>query len=297
MSRTKPQWLGTYDRHARLRKIETLDLDTQYREITLLFYGDFQSVMMTKGFNGFMFNNAATRISRVLASTGELEHRLAKRVVDTTLLASAVMQYGFKEEAGRDAARRVNAMHNRYNIHPDDFLAVAAEETLGSLELAERYGWRPVTEKEQEALCLFYGHQARAFGGTKELPGSIPELKAFFSHYLDTQLHYEPHNEKLARVLIDWYGERVPGPFRGIFRTLLVADLDPRIIRACGLRQPPKLMKRLARTFLRRVGRKDPVPDGMPSGLEDLVRSVYPNGWTINDLGGVTKPTVSAKAA
>lgn len=286
MSNTKRLWLGTDNPHARLRKIETLDLETQHREITQLFYADFQSVMLTKGFNGFMFNNAATRISRVLGSTGELEHRIAKRVVDTTLLATAVMQHGFKEGQGRDAARRVNAMHSRYDIHPDDFLAVAAEETLGSLELAERYGWRPVTDKEQEALRLYYNHQARAFGSTKELPPTIAEVKLFFSHYLDTSLSFEPQNKKLAQVLIKWYGERVPGPFRGLFRTLLVADLDPRIIRACGLRQPPSIMTQLARLLLRRTGRKDPVPDGVPTGLEELVRSVYPNGWTFDDLGG-----------
>jgi hypothetical protein len=291
---SKPFWLGTDDPHARLRMIETLDLETQYREITQLFYADFQSVMLTKGFNGFMFNNAASRISRILGSTGELERRIAKRVVDTTILATAVMQHGFKEGAGRDAARRVNAMHSRYDIHPDDFLAVAAEETLGTLELAERYGWRPVTSKEQEALRLFYNHQARAFGSTKDLASSIPELKTFFSHYLDTQLNFEPQNEKLARVLIRWYGEQVPGPFRGIFRTLLVADLDPRIIRACGLRQPFKLMKLLAQALMRRTGRKDPVPDGVPNGLEDLIRSVYPNGWTFDDLGGVVKAKTAA---
>jgi len=293
MSRSKPLWLGTEDPQARLRKIETMDLETQYREITQLFYADFQSVMLTKGFNGFMFNNAATRISRVLGSTGELEHRIAKRVVDTTLLATAVMLHGFKADQGREAARRVNAMHSRYDIHPDDFLAVAAEETLGSLELAERYGWRHVTEKEQEALRLYYNHQARAFGSPKELPPSIAEVKLFFSHYLDTALSYEPQNKKLAQSLIKWYGERVPGPFRGVFRTLLLADLDPRIIRACGLRQPLKIMTQLARLLLRRTGRKDPVPDGVPSGLEDLVHSVYPNGWTFDDLGGAKpKPAV-----
>ena len=291
MSSAKRHWLGTNDPYARLRLIETMDLDTQYREITQLFYADFQSIMLTKGFNGFMFNNAATRISRILSSTGELEHRIAKRVVDTTLLATAVMQHGFKEGQGRDAARRVNAMHSRYDIHPDDFLAVAAEETLGSLELAERYGWRSVSEKEQEAVRLYYNHQARAFGSTKELPAPIADLKIFFSQYLDTALSYEPHNKALAHVLIKWYGERVPGPFRGLFRSLLVADLDPRIVRACGLRRPPKVLTHLARLLLRRVGRKDPVPDGVASGLEDLVRSVYPNGWTFDDLGTVkSKP-------
>jgi hypothetical protein len=286
----KSQWLGTGDPNARLRKIESLDLETQYREITQLFYADFQSVMLTKGFNGFMFNNAAPRISRILGATGELERRLAKRIVDTTLLATAVMQHGFKDGEGRDAARRVNAMHSRYDIHPDDFIAVAAEETLGSLELAERYGWRPVTEKEQEALRLYYNQQARAFGSTRPHPASITELKQFFSDYLDRSVFFEPQNRKLGQVLLNWYGERVPWPLRSLFQKLLIADLDPRITRACGLPKPSKVMQRLTRVMLRLLGRKDPVPDGGPNGLQALVQSVYPNGWTYSDLGSTPGP-------
>jgi hypothetical protein len=128
--------------------------------------------MLTKSFSGFMFTFAAPRISRVLSATGELEHRIAKRVVDTTLLATAVLQHGFKG-TGRDAARRINSMHSRYDIHPDDFVAVGSEEVLGSLELAERYGWREVTDKEREAVRIFYSHQARAFGSPKLLPASV----------------------------------------------------------------------------------------------------------------------------
>jgi hypothetical protein len=52
-------------------------------KIATLFYTDFQSVMTPKSFNGLMFTYAAPRISRVLATTGESEHRIAKRVVDT----------------------------------------------------------------------------------------------------------------------------------------------------------------------------------------------------------------------
>jgi uncharacterized protein (DUF2236 family) len=231
-----------------------------------------------------MFTYAAPRISHVLSATGELEHRIAKRVVDTTLLASAVMEHGFKG-AGRDAARRVNAMHSRYEIHPDDFVAVGCEEALGSLELAERYGWREVTEKEQEAVLLYYSHQARAFGSPKMLPATVPEMRAAFSKYLDSELRYEPQNERLTSVLLKWFGNLVPVPLRPLFRMLIVADLDPRIAHACGLRPASKGARWIAQKVLRRNGRQDPVPDGAPNGLEALVQKVYPNGWDVNLLG------------
>ncbi|HEX7855191.1 MAG TPA: oxygenase MpaB family protein [Sphingobium sp.] len=285
-----------FDRYARLRAIEALDPENDCREITLLFYKDFQSVMLTKGFNGFMFTYAAPRISSVLSQTGEVRDRLLKRIVDTSLLASAVMEHGFKSEPGRDAARRVNAMHSRYSIHPDDFVAVGAEEALGSLELAERYGWRSVTDKEREALRLFYSRQARAFGSPNPLPDSVPALKALFSGYLDRELRYEPRNAELANILLDFYVSLIPRPLRGLFRWILVADVDPRILRACGFTPPSKVRRYVARFFLRLNGRRDPLPDGAPSDLETMARRVYPEGWTIAQLGSHGKDQKEAPA-
>ncbi|GLR66994.1 hypothetical protein GCM10010909_16750 [Acidocella aquatica] len=286
MKQAQRLWLGTSNPYIRLRKIESLDLETEYRQITQLFYGDFQSAMFMKFVHGFLFTYSAPRVATILSNTGELlDKRITKRIVDTTLLASATMLHGFKEPEGRDAARRVNAMHSRYDIHPDDFVAVGAEEAIGSLDLAHRFGWRKVTDKEEEAVRMYYSHQARAFGSPLPLPPSVPEMRAFFSHFLDTELLYQPENERLANALLDWFAARVPSPLRSVFRTLLIADLDPRVARACGLRQPPKLAKRAMEILLRRMARKDPVPDGTASNLDEMVRSVYPNGWKYDDLG------------
>jgi ER-bound oxygenase mpaB/B'/Rubber oxygenase, catalytic domain len=285
MAKTDPQWLGTPDRYARLRAIESLDLDTDYREITLLFYADFQSAMFLKSWHGFMFTYAAPRISAVLSQTGEVVDRLPKRVVDTTLLASAVMQHGFSEPDGRDAARRVNAMHRQYDIAAQDFVAVGAEEAVGSLELAERFGWRPVTDKEREAVRRYYSHQTRAFGSPVPLPDSVPELRAFFSNYLDTEVHYEPQNERLGKIFLDWFVNLAPAAVRPLFRSMLIAELDPRIAAACGLKQPRQPARYLAAKLQQSRASKDPVPDGVENGLETLVRGVYPDGWAVAELG------------
>jgi hypothetical protein len=278
-------WLGTPDRYARLRRIEALDVKDCYREITMLFYGDFRSVMLPKSFNGFMFTFSSPRMSRILNSSGEIEQRIAKRVVDTTLLASAVMVQGFGTAAGGEAARRVHAMHSHYDIHEDDFVATACEEALVSLNLAEKFGWRPVTDKEREALRIFYSRQARVFGSPKPLPASVTQMKQFFSNYLDTQLRFEPQNLSLANVLINWFCSLVPGPLRRMYPTFLLAHLDPRIVRACGLRAPSRISSWAAHAVMKMVGERDPVPDDAPNRLDALVKSVYPNGWQMNKLG------------
>ncbi|HEX7856854.1 MAG TPA: oxygenase MpaB family protein [Sphingobium sp.] len=281
----KPVWLGQSDPHARLRRIEQLDPAKDYLEITNLFYADFQSVMLLKAFNGFMFTFAAPRISRVLGSTGEIERRIAKRVVDTTLLSSAVMQHGFGTPIGREAARRVNSMHSRYDIHDDDFVAVGIEEAIGSLDLAEKFGWRHVTEIEREGVRIFYSYQARAFGSPQPLPGSVPEMRAFFERYLHTQLGFEPQNRRMADAFVAWFRQLLPAPLRPMISPFLFSHLDPRIAHACGVPIPSAPIRGVAHYIMKRIGQRDPVPDGAPNELEEMVRQIYPEGYELARIG------------
>lgn len=293
MARCERLWLGAPDKFARLHRIQSLDPESDYREIVGLFYADFRSVMLPQGFNGFMMTYASPRISRVLAQTGELEKRVAKRVIDTILLSRTVMENGFAPGPGRDAARRVNAMHRHYDIHEDDFVAVGCDEALCGLELAEEFGWRPVSENEREALRIYYDHQSRAYGSRRYLPPSIPEMRAYWSDYLDAQAQFEPQNLRLAQATLGFFVQLFPkwmGPFA---RILLLANLDPRITRACGLDVPSRPAQWAARAFMAQMGRRDPVPDNEPDGLEALVAQIYPDGWQVHELGTHLQPSGS----
>jgi len=279
-------WLGEPDRYARLRRIESLDVQADHHEIAVLFYADFMSVMLTQSFSGFMLTFAAPRMSRILAATGELEQRFAKRFVDTALLTRAVMEHGLDPGMGRDAARRVNAMHRHYDIHPDDFLMVACEEVMTPLTLAERYGWRAVSDRERESLRLLQGHKARAFGSPRPLPPTLGEIRDFWENYLDTQLAFEPQNRRLAEAALAWHEALAPRPLRPLFRQVLLATLDPRVVRACGFRVPSRLVRCGAHAFMRRLGQRDPIADDAPDPLREIVHTVYPEGrWNVDTLG------------
>lgn len=280
------RWLGEPDRYARARRIETLDVETDYHEITTLFYSDFITIMMTQSFSGFMLTYAAPRISKILAHTGELEKRFAKRFVDTALLTRAVMEHGMEPGQGRDAARRVNMMHSHYDIHPDDFVMVACEEIITPITLAEKYGWREVTDKERESLRLFQSRKARAFGSPKAVPNSLQGVYDFYNHYLDNEVRFEPQNLRLAKVALKWHEDLAPRAIRPLFRKILLATLDPRVTRACGMTVPSAPMKWAADTFMKTLGRRDPLADGVSDGLDEIVRTVYPNDeWSIDTVG------------
>jgi hypothetical protein len=278
-------WLGSPDKFARLRRIEGLDPEKDYREITRLFYEDFQTIMLVQSVTGFLFTYASPRMSRILSATGHSEHQAGKRLVDTALLVRAVQEHGVGPGEGRDAARRVNAMHRRYDIHQDDFIAVGCDVPLMSIEIATRFGWRAVTDAERESLRLQSGEQARAFGSHRPLPDTLEGMRAVWEHYLDTHAVYEPQNEVLAKALMKYVPTMMPAPVRPLVGPVLLPQVDPRILRACGLRPPSNLARRLSTAALRGLGRRDPVPDGAPDGMLDLARTVYPNGWEISDLG------------
>ncbi|MET3423808.1 hypothetical protein BJ973_003020 [Actinoplanes tereljensis] len=275
-------------RQDRLRRIEGLDPEADHREISSLFYLDFGTIMILQAITGNLMTFAVPRMSRILSATGQFERHTAKRFVDTALLTGAVLEHGLQPGPGRDAARAVNAMHRHYDIHPDDFTAVACDAPVMSIDIADRFGWRPVTDAEREALRIHYTAEARAFGAHRPVPATVGEMVAFRDRYLDAQAAFEPQNKRLAEAFLGYVAGLFPRPARPAVTALLVAQVDPRVLRACGLPVPSRVRKRVSDAVLRAVGlagpTADPVP-GKPSGMDRLASPVYPHGWTIGDLG------------
>jgi hypothetical protein len=288
---SKPQatWLGTEDPYARLRRIESLDPEKNSREISALFHADFQSLLVLKSVTTNLMTFAAPRMSQILIASRQVEHHGTKRFVDTSLLMRTVMQHGFGAPEGRAVARRVNAMHHAYEIHPDDFVAVGCDVPLMTLEIADKFGWRPVSDAEREAMCLNENKEARAFGSHKPLPATLGEMRAVWEHYMDTQLALEPQNERLTKAFLDFIPTMFPMPLlRPLAIPVLTAQVDPRILRACGLRVPSAARKRFSTAVLRALGKRDPVPDmgpGKPDKINALAETLYPHGWTVDMLG------------
>ena len=287
-----------------MRRIESLDPETDYREITMLFYQDFQAIMVLQAVTGNLMTFAVPRMSRILAATGQFERHTAKRVIDTTLLVSAVLAHGLGPGTGREAARRVNAMHREYDIHPDDFIAVGCDVPLMSLAIADQFGWRPVTGAERESLRILYSKEARAFGSHRPLPPTLAEMHAFWDHYLDAQITYEPQNKRLADAFLAYLPSLAPAPLRPLIGPLLLAQVDPRILRGCGLSLPSAARKRISTAVLRQVGKRSAAPantEGQEGAMAKMAGPIYPNGWTVNTLGthlsphGATPPAAAAE--
>jgi hypothetical protein len=287
------RWSGSTDRYARFREVERLDLESQYWQITRLFLADFQSVMIGQLYQGFLTTFAAPRMSRILAGTGEIGERTAKRAIDTALLTRAVFLDGVENGEGLRAARRVNAMHRRYPIAQEDLTAVGVDAALTQIRLATEYGWRPVLTKEMEAVRRCFERITMAYGGRLEFPGSIEAMEGFWARYKHEQFAFEPQNRELATAITTWFLGLVPRPLRPALRLALIGTADPDVLEATGFRVPTAVEARIARVIVRRgIGWRDPVPDGGPEALDVLAKMVYPQGHAIEDLGSFTNRSV-----
>ena len=91
---------------------------------------------------------------------------------------------------------------------------------------------------------------------------------------------------EMAKIATDWYADLGPAIVRPFLRTLFLSVVDPRVVRACGIKPPGILGRTISRWVMKYLGRRDPVPDGSGGDpLRILSDKIYPNGYSISDLG------------
>src|SRR5690349_16416685 len=61
-------------------------------------------------------------ISGLLDRTGEFARAAQRRYDDTDIIVSELMEWGYDSDRGRAALRRMNQIHNRFEIRNDDYL-------------------------------------------------------------------------------------------------------------------------------------------------------------------------------
>ena len=276
------------DKWARLREIESLDPVEDCVRIYWLFMEDFQAATRFRMVAGLLVTSAPPRMSRILDQSGELHKNVLKRITDTYLLDSAYHEHGFGPGPGREAARRMNEMHRKYDIHSDDFVYIGCHEAVAAVWYAETYGWRPVTGKEKVAAAEFAKLRGRHMwqNGNTPYPETFEEMEKYCAWWEEEQFRYEPQNRKLADALVDYALNGVPGFLRPAMRAFFFSvGPDPRVVTSCGYEMPSRFAQKLSRAVMRFYGRLDPLVTGPSPMARSLVNAVYPNGFEIKDLG------------
>ncbi|MFZ0708779.1 MAG: oxygenase MpaB family protein [Terrimicrobiaceae bacterium] len=127
-------------------------------------------------------------ISAVLDRTGEFYKRTQKRYDDTALLVAEISKWGYDSERGREAVRRVNRAHSRFDICNSDYLYVLSTFIYEPIRWIDRFGWRGLTGNERLASYYFWCAVGRRVG-IREIPESY-EIAKLGPPNMDDQSHF-----------------------------------------------------------------------------------------------------------
>lgn len=269
-------------------RISQLDPKKDHREIAFLltchcFPWDMERALEFALFRTF----AVPSISKILVGTGEFTSRTRKRYDDTELILYEILEHGMDSLRGGKAIDRMNDMHGRFKIPNEDFLYVLSTFIFEPIRWMDRFGWRPFTELEKEAILTNYtllGQKMHITG----IPETLEDFEAFNLKYEKVHFRFDRHNQiignKTIELLLGFYIPRFLFP---LGKPLLYSLMDRPLQNAMGFKSPPKIISALMSSLLKtRAWFIGFLPERKNPKLgTKRKRATYPNGYQIESLG------------
>ncbi|MFG2820480.1 oxygenase MpaB family protein [Kitasatospora sp. NPDC048365] len=271
-----------------LERIRQLDPETEYTEIYRI-SSQYEFPWDTTQALGFALYRtyAVPSIGRLLAQTGEFTARTQKRYDDTVLILEAVVEHGFDSEQGREAVRRMNRMHRRYEITNEDFVYVLSTFVVVPKRWLDEFGWRPYSPVEVRASVNYYRELGRRMG-LRDVPETYQEFERLLDGYERAHFAFDRGGRDVSDATLDLTASWYPRPLGAAMRYASLCLLDDPLREAFGYPRPPAALRFAARAGMRLRGRFVRLlpPRRRPSLARDgrQVRG-YPNGYRISELG------------
>ncbi|GEE00108.1 peptidase [Gordonia spumicola] len=229
---------------------------------------------------------AVPSVGALLAESGGFD-ATQRRYDDTGLLLEAPLICGFASSDGKAALRRINQMHNRYDISNDDMRYVLATFVVVPKRWMDDYGWRAFTEDEVIASTNYYRELARHMN-IKDVPATYAEFETLLDTYEAEHFAFDDGGRAVADMTLDLMTTFFPRFTAPVTRVFSKALMDDPLLNALGYRKPSAPVVALSRRAMRArawIVRLLP-PRRTPTSFGDSrrVRS-YPNGYRIDRLG------------
>lgn len=189
-------------------------------------------------------------ISALLSRSGEFEQRPRKRYDDTGLMVAELLRHGPGSPAGTAVIERLNRIHGHYAIANADFLYVLSGFVAEPIRWLERYGWRPLTAAEQQALFRFWRHVGARMGIT-DLPTTLEQLLALNARVETTLFAAAASNSRVADATLTMLLAGWPAPLRPPLAALLRGVLPESVASCLGWPPTPEWLQRGLRLGLR----------------------------------------------
>jgi len=279
-------------------QIEALDPEQDAQEIVRLVFLQAFPWDGTRALEFALFRTyAVPSIGALLDATGEFGQRTQKRYDDTDLLIHTFVAEGYESDLGRQAIRRMNQIHSKFQISNADYLYVLSTFVLEPIRWIARYGSRPLTQVEQQACYVFWREVGQRMA-LREIPASLASLEDYNLVYEREHFTFSEPSRRVAlatrELLLSWY---LPRWLRPLGAPWVHALLDEPLLEAFGFPRPSRLRRALAESVLRWRGRISGwLPERQaPQVLPKRGARTYPSGYSVESLG--PKPPVGVDPA
>ncbi|MEM6518745.1 MAG: oxygenase MpaB family protein [Cyanobacteria bacterium P01_C01_bin.70] len=235
------------------------------------------------------------QISRLLRQTGEFEQRSQKRYDDTSLILGNILKWGYDSPRGRAAIRQMNRIHQRFNIHNEDFLYVLSTLIYEPIRWNQYFGWRLFTPDEKQALFQFWravGQQMRL----RHLPATFEAFNQFNLAYEAKYFAYHPDNQMIGDAVVRLMQGWAPTVAAPCVPMLVRSLVDEPTRVALGWKKPAPAIIRLVswgmqarRQWIRQQPRR------RSHFLVDQANRTYADGYQIDQLGPDSSPSQSSR--
>jgi hypothetical protein len=197
-----------------------------------------------------------------------------------------ILEWGYDSERGREALKRINRFHGRYEIANDDFLYVLSTFHLEPIRWIDRFGWRRLTDGERRASYFFWREVGRRMA-IREIPPSHEAFERWSREHERTRFRYDDANHRVATATRELFVSWAPGVLRPVTRVAIHAMLDDAMLDAFGFPRPPRLMRTVVAGALRaraRALRLFPA-HRRKDFITGRPQRSWPNGYRISQLG------------
>jgi ER-bound oxygenase mpaB/B'/Rubber oxygenase, catalytic domain len=274
--------------HRALQEINQLDPVGDHQRIVYLISTHEFPFDTTRALEFALFRTyAVPSIGRLLEHTGEFTGRTQKRYDDTDLILSEIVENGYDSERAKSAFRRMNGMHGHYSIPNDDFRYVLSTFIFEQVRWNARFGWRPMTDREKQALYYFWREVGRRMA-IRDIPGSYEEFEQYNLDYERTRFGFTEGGQRVAGATRDLFiGWFLPRALYPLARPFVHALLDDPLREAFRFPKAPGLVSGLMRLSLgaRAVALRLFPERRQPKLRTKLKNPTYPKGYQIEDLG------------
>jgi hypothetical protein len=270
-----------------LKEILTLDAERDHQRIVLLSMRQDFPFDSTRALELALFRTyGSPSVSGLLDRSGEFARDAQQRYDDTDILVSELMERGYDTERGRASLRRMNQLHGRFDIPNDDFLYVLSTFVFEPMRWNERFGWRPLCQKERQAYYVFWREVGRRMG-IRDIPPTLDEFERFSRDYEQKHFRFAQSNSNIANYTLEMLARWFPSPLRPMVRQTMYAMIDETMRTAFGFPRPWPGMRLLVHFAMRlRAAALRCLPKRMSPVLRtEMKQRTYPTGYTIEKLG------------